>query len=193
MMLGRGQVTAAMGYLLGLSIVRWVQIGTTVVSVVSAIIEWRSGRRAKSSAEATLKAAEAQFVGRLLEEYTSPEMEDALRELSKFLDKRGGADEVARFIEKGRRLHATTDAARRKVYRYFEKCYRFYNHDLLSKDALDLIVDVHGYILLFHVVKPLSEAATLPGAGPESDGWFDRLREICPPQENREVAPTLDV
>ncbi len=178
-------MTAAMGYVLGLSLVRWVQIGTMVLTVVSAIIEWRSGRGAKASAEATLKAAEAQFIARLLEEYTSSEMEDALRELRQFLDRRGSADDVARFIEEGRALHARTDAARRKVYRYFKKCYRFYNHGLLSKDALDLIVDVHGYILLFHVVKPLSEAVTLPRVDPESDGWFDRLSEICPPQENR--------
>ena len=174
-----------MGSLLGLSLVRWVQIGTVVLTVVSAIFEWRWRRAEKSSAEATSKAAQAQFVARLLEEYASPEMEDAVRELRRFLDRRGGVDEVARFIEEGRALHATTDAARRKVYLYFKKCYQFYNHGLLSKDALELIVDVHGDILLFYVVKTLSEAVTPPGADPESDGWFDRLSEICPPQENR--------
>ena len=125
-------MTAAMGYLLGLSLVRWVQIGTMVLTVVSAIIEWRSGRGAKSRTEATLKAAEAQFIARLLEEFASPEMEDALRKLSKFLDRRGGADEVARFIEEGRAPHATTDAARRTGYLYFKNCYQFYNHGFLS-------------------------------------------------------------
>ncbi len=178
-------MTVAMGYVLGLSFVRWVQIGTMVLTVVSAIIEWRSDRGAKSRAEATLKAVEAQFIARLLEEFASPEMQDALRKLGKFLDRRGGADEVAKFIEDGRALHATTHAARRKVYLYFKKCYQFYDHGFLSKDALDLLVDVHGYGLLFYVVKPLSDAVMPPRADLERDGWFDRLSEICPPQENR--------
>ena len=155
------------------------------MTVASAIAEWRSVREAKSRAEATLKATEAQFISQLLEEFASPEMDDAVRELSQFLDRRGGADEVARFIEDGRSIRATTQEAHRKVYLYFKKCYQYYHHGFLSKDALDLLVDVHGYILLFHVVKPLSEAVTPPGADPESDGWFDRLSEICPPQENR--------
>ena len=168
----------------GLSLVRGLQIGTMVLTIVTAILEWRSGGRANLRAAATLKAAELHLLAQLLEEYASPKMEDALRTLRRFLDKRGGAGEVARFIEEERALHATTKAARRKVHHYFKKCYRFYEHGLLSKDTLGLIVDVHGYKLLFDVVKPLSEAVTPPRADPESDGWFDRLREICPPPEN---------
>ena len=68
------------------------------------------------------------------------------------------------------------------MYLYFRKCYQYYSHGFLSKDALDLLVDVHGYGLLFHVVKPLSDAVMPPRANLERDGWFDRLSEICPPR-----------
>ncbi len=127
---------------------------------------------------------EAQLVAKFLEEYASSEMDEALRALRQFLDKRGGAEGVMQFVGEGRTLYPTTNAARRTVHYYFKKAYRLYEHGLLSKEALRLVVGVNGYDLLYEVVRPLSESVAPPGSDPTRGEWFDRLRKVCPPQEN---------
>lgn len=150
---------------------RWYEALVMLFAAAAAIGAW-------AAAWATKRAAEAQILLDLLNDYATPEMAEALRTLRSWQEQHG--DEFADNWELGM---ATSDAnadavdhARRRVSAYFQNVDELWQNRLISRNTARAAVDKAGLPVLINVCGPLERRLN-----PRVNlGFMRRLRALCP-------------
>jgi hypothetical protein len=128
------------------------------------------------AARATRRAAEAQLLRGMLEQYASPAMHNALQTLAAW--RRDHGEAFAHDWSEKRKFGPgeQVNEARRLVASYYESADRLHQSGLISKGTLKAAVDNAGLFILSAIVEPL-ERQISPLAETE---FIARLRRLCP-------------
>ena len=160
-------------------------------SAIATGISWFSLRHAKH-------AAQAQTVAKIMEEYSAPEMGQALRHMRWVKDNELQSPDHCQALRNADKESASAfwqglnqnyhnlnmDDSRRRVFNFFKKAYRLYEIKYLSKEALKIITDFNGYPLLLDTVWPLTRAhhfATIDPPDAAKFQWLEALESRFTP------------
>jgi hypothetical protein len=133
-----------------------ISAGGAFLAAIGALMAARGSHRA---ANATQNATESQLFSNFLQEYGSPEMNDALSTLSQW--KKSYGDDFADVYRKGDKSKPpikNVSQARRRVKYYYLKAYRLYIRGFVDYEFIDAIADFHGTEILVDIVERLDSA-----------------------------------
>jgi hypothetical protein len=145
-------------------ILNWLEAHSNTVIVIilffTVIATWRSARAAKRAATETQKATQASLIANLLDDYSSPEMLDAMLRLDEFKNLHGEnfADEFRRLRIDNYDLIHQVDHGHRRVSHFFNKIYILKKLEYLNDNAVKEVA-TKGQVEFFrNLVEPLEAA-----------------------------------
>jgi hypothetical protein len=128
-----------------------------LLTIPGIYLAWLSASQAKHAAEATLEATRADLVGRLLDDYDSKEMDDALRQLEKLKNRKRGQIEAdfRQLRSADSQEYRELDRARRKVSHYYQRVCAFHTLGMLDKAHVEQVASRDQVYEFIHVNMPL--------------------------------------
>jgi hypothetical protein len=152
-----------------------IQIISALVLVVTAMILVLTAIFTFISARATKKTSLAQTLMRLMDDYSSPEMQESLVGIIKFRDEHGEEYFVNEFaaMEKANPL-CDINRHRRKYSYFFHKIIQLLDHKLVNENFVKKLVKREMVRYLLEIVEPM-----LKEADPKYDRrTFDTFRKL---------------
>jgi hypothetical protein len=164
---------ALWGYLTDVQIVQVLMLILTALSAGGAFV----------AARATRRAAEAQLLRDMIEQYASPTMNEALRTLASWWELHGEA--FARVWSEQRDFGPAmkVNEARRLVASYYEGADRLHQSSLITKSTLIAAVDNVGLGILINIIAPLEREINSLA---ETE-YIGRLSQLCPQRVRLDV------
>lgn len=144
-----------------MGILNWVQTNSNSLMVfilfLTAIGTWLSARSAKKAAVETRNATQASLIAKIMDDYSAPEMIDALHLLDRFKTDHGSdyAYEFRNLRKNNYDSIRQIDHARRRVSHFYSKIYVLKKLKYINDEAVKEIA-TKGQVKYFrHVVEPL--------------------------------------
>ncbi len=145
------------------------------------------------------KGTQAQLITPFLQEYSQPEMADAVRKLAQLrkdfnhesreawieVETEADAKQAWELYKSGGYEDDGSDSARRKLHWYYLRAYDLHKKGFLKTKSMQIIVRPTGYGLLFDVVWPITKMRHFAEIGENEElfEWYRDLRKNFPPRE----------
>jgi hypothetical protein len=172
-----------------------IAVATIALVIVTLYYAWQTrviadatkaaAEAARKSAEATERSSQGSLLIALLREYGSPDFSDSLDLIAR--GQRIGWEIKDRHYRIKQDQVGDTKAinhARHRIWWFYKNAYSLFRRQLLSKEDFKIIAETNGYVLMFHILRDMSELLHPNDATKASHfRWVDEMRSEFPAPE----------